>query len=144
MSLGFGATLPAGDDRGLTLIAHDGGMDFTQIDGDQMIAGCRLRGLAVLLDDVPGVAPRPLVVDQADFQKPDRVAEVFGEGDPDRWAAAPDREDERIASPPDAGVLPDGRAEPLATVGELDRGGPGLAHGPCRRARRVEALLRRV
>src|SRR5262249_54721709 len=69
MTLALSTTLPTRDDRCLMLIANNGRVDLPQVHRHHVLAGRRLGLLAVLDDDVPGVAVSQLVVDQPDLQE---------------------------------------------------------------------------
>jgi hypothetical protein len=111
------------------LIADDRRVDLTEVHRHHVVAGRRLGLLAVLDDEVPGVSPAQLVVDQPDLQEAHDVPEIRRDRDGDRGIPSAVGEDQDIPLPADPRGLPDRGAELPAMVGEL-RCDPGFAASP--------------
>lgn len=133
--------LATGDDRGLLLVAHNRGMDFAQIDRNNVRSRRHFRLFAVLDDEVPSVAVGAPVVDQSHFQHTQHVPEVLWQQDDDRRQRPRTRKQEGIPLAADTALLPDGRAPPRTLMWVLRA---MLAIGPRRLARFVKAFLGRV
>ena len=113
------AAFSTGDNRSTVGVPDHGRMHLASIDADGIGAQRYPRLLAVLKNDVPGVASGLSLEDQAHFDKALYIVQCLGKGKHNLAVSEARRQLQRPGLPLDARIFPDGGTKLFSTPGEM-------------------------